>query len=93
MLRASPGWRRIRPRRSSVSTIWCTEGTDPETALQVALGRGTAMDAGVGIDEGQVLTLRVGEPCRGHRHTIDSSRPLATERHDDHTLPGRPERS
>src|SRR4051812_28243448 len=26
MLRATPGWRRIRPRRSSVSTIWCTEG-------------------------------------------------------------------
>src|SRR3954462_2907974 len=66
---------------------------DPEMALHVGLGRGTAMDAGVGVNEGQVLTLRVGEPCRGHRHTIDSSAPLATERHDDHTLPGRPERS
>src|SRR5215217_4244406 len=54
-------------------------------ALHVGLGRGTAMDAGVGVNEGQVLTLRVGEPCRGHRHTIDSSAPLATERHDDHT--------
>src|SRR3954454_23177244 len=67
--------------------------TDPEMALHVGLSRGTAMDAGVGVNEGQVLTLRVGEPCRGHRHTIDSSGPLATERHDDHTLPGRPERS
>src|SRR4051794_26859918 len=66
--------------------------TDPEMVLHVALGRGTAMDAGVSIDEGQVLTLRVGEPCRGHRHTIDSSAPLATERHDEHTLPRRPER-
>src|SRR4051794_32443108 len=93
MLRATPGWRRTRPRRSSVSTIWCTEGgLTPEMALHVGLGRGTAMDAGVGVNEGQVLTLRVGEPCRGHRHTIDSSAPLATERHDDHTLPGRPER-
>ena len=26
MLRATPGWRRISPTRSSVSTIWCTEG-------------------------------------------------------------------
>jgi len=26
MLRATPGWRRMRTRRSSVSTIWCTEG-------------------------------------------------------------------
>src|SRR3954471_3514592 len=67
--------------------------TDPEMTLHVGLGRGTAMDAGVGVNEGQVLTLRVGEPCRGHRHTIDSSAPLVTERHDDHTLPGRPERS
>src|SRR3954451_21271738 len=67
--------------------------TDPEMALHVGLGRGTAMDAGVGVNEGQVLTLRVGEPCRGHRHTIDSSAPLVTERHDDHTLSSRPERS
>ena len=26
MLRATPGWRRMWPRRSSVRTIWCTEG-------------------------------------------------------------------
>jgi len=26
MLRATPGWRRIRPARSSVRTIWWTEG-------------------------------------------------------------------
>jgi len=26
MLRAAPGWRRINPARSSVSTIWCTLG-------------------------------------------------------------------
>ena len=26
MLRATRGWRRTRPRRSSVRTIWCTEG-------------------------------------------------------------------
>src|SRR4051794_18245608 len=61
-------------------------------ALHVALGRWPAADPCVGIDEGQVLTLPLGEVFRGHRHTIDSSAPLATERHDDHRLPGRSER-
>ena len=32
--------------------------TDPEMALHVGLGRGTAMDAGVGVNEGQVLKAR-----------------------------------
>jgi hypothetical protein len=26
MLRATPDWRRIRPARSNVTTIWCTDG-------------------------------------------------------------------
>src|SRR3954447_14606878 len=43
--------------------------------------------------EGQVLTLSVGEGFRGHRPGIDSSAPLATESHDEHTLPRRAERS
>src|SRR3954464_3245946 len=60
--------------------------TDPEMALHVALGRWPAVDPCVGIDEGQVLTLPLGEVFRGHRHTIDSSAPLATERHDEHRL-------
>src|SRR3954471_24519664 len=55
-------------------------------ALHVGLGRGTAVDAGIGVDEGQVLPLPLGEAFRGHRHTIDSSAPLATERQDEHTL-------
>jgi len=41
--------------------------TNPETALHVGLGRGTAMDTGVGIDKGQVLTLGLGEAFRRHR--------------------------
>jgi len=51
-------------------------------ALYVALGRWPAVDPCVGIDEGQVLTLPLGEVFRGHHHTIDSSAPLAAERHD-----------
>ena len=64
-----------------------------EMALHVGLGRGTAVDAGIGVDEGQVLPLPLGEAFRGHRYTIDSSAPLATERQDEHTLSGRAERS
>ena len=64
-----------------------------EMALHVGLGRGTAVDAGIGVDEGQVLPLLRGEAFRGHRHTIDSSTPLATERQNEHTLSGRAERS
>ena len=44
--------------------------TDPEVALHVDLGRGTAVDAGIGVDEGQVLPLPLGEAFRGHRHAI-----------------------
>ena len=62
-------------------------------ALHVGLGRGRAVDAGIGVDEGQELPLPLGEAFRGHRHTIDSSAPLATERQDEHTLSGRAERS
>src|SRR6476659_2109812 len=64
-----------------------------EMALHVGLGRGTAVDAGIGVDEGQVLPLPLGEAFRGHRQTIDSSAPLATERQDEHTLSGRAERA
>src|SRR3954462_13410409 len=32
-----------------------------EMALHVGLGRGTAVDAGIGVDEGQVLPLPLGE--------------------------------
>src|SRR5206468_12939452 len=94
MLRATPGWRRIWPRRSSVRTI-LVHGRrgELEMALHVGLGRGTAVDAGIGVDEGQVLPLPLGEAFRGHRYTIDSSAPLATERQDEHTLSGRAERS
>jgi Homeodomain-like domain len=65
---------------------------DLEMALHVALGRWPAVDPCVGIDEGQALTLPLGQGFRGHRRTIDSSAPLAPEGHDEHTLPGRPER-
>src|SRR3954470_21518840 len=94
MLRATPGWRRIWPRRSSVRTIWCTEGgVSWKWRCMSVSARGTAVDAGIGVDEGQVLPLPLGEAFRGHRYTIDSSAPLATERQDEHTLSGRAERS
>src|SRR5215204_845284 len=60
MLRAAPGWRRMWPRRSSVRTIWCTEGgLSWKWPLHVGLGRGTAVDAGIGVDEGQAPCLSV----------------------------------
>lgn len=34
---------------------------DLEMTLHVGLGRGPAMDAGVGVDEGEVLALSVGK--------------------------------
>ena len=39
---------------------------DLEMTLHVGLGRGAAMNAGVGIDEGQVLALPVSEALFGH---------------------------
>jgi hypothetical protein len=39
---------------------------DLEMALHVGLSRGAAMDARVGVDEGQVLALPVGEALSGH---------------------------
>src|SRR4051812_15478874 len=43
-------------------------GADAEVALQVGLGRRPAMDPRVGVDEGQVLALLVGESGPGRRH-------------------------
>ena len=40
--------------------------SDLEMALHVGFGRGTAMDAGVGINEGQVLALPVSEAFLRH---------------------------
>jgi hypothetical protein len=75
MLRATPGCRRIRPARSSVSTIWWTDGGLTEVPLQVRFGRGSAEDARIGIDEGQILTLLWREAWysgRGrHRQLVD----------------------
>jgi hypothetical protein len=51
------------------------------------------VDAGISVDERQVLPLPRGEAFRGHCYTIDSSAPLATERQNEHTLSGRAERS
>src|SRR3954471_17893882 len=95
MLRATPGWRRISPGAlQREHHLVHARRADPEMALHVALGRWPAVDPCVGIDEGQVLTLPLGhgQGFREHRHTIDSSAPLTTERHDEHTLPRRPER-
>src|SRR5947199_3875345 len=62
MLRATPGWRRIWPRRSSVRTIWCTEGgvSWKWRCMSVSAG-GRPWTRGIGVDEGQVLPLPLGE--------------------------------
>lgn len=62
MLRATPGFLRIKPARSRVSIIWWTDGGgDAEIALQVTLGRRTFVDLAIGPDEGEVLALLFGE--------------------------------
>jgi hypothetical protein len=40
--------------------------SDLEMTLHIGLGRGAAMDAGVGLDEGQVLALPVSEALFVH---------------------------
>ena len=62
MLRATPGWRLMRPARSRVRTIWWTVGgVTLEMALHVGFGRRPAEDAAIGVDEGQILALLLGE--------------------------------
>ena len=52
----------MRARLSSSTTILCTDGAvTREEALHVSLGRGSTVDQGVGVDEGQVLALGIGE--------------------------------
>ena len=70
MLRATPGCRRIRPARSSVSTIWWTEGgVTRKRRCRSASAGGRPMHQGVGVDEGQVLPLLGCEAGRGRRAT------------------------
>ena len=57
MLRATPGRRRMSPSRSSVSTIWCTDGGLTPKRRWMSLSAGGRGHTGVGIDKGQVLTL------------------------------------
>ena len=59
-----------------------------EMALHVGLRRGAAMDAGIGVDEGQVLALPVGE---AFRRTLLQDRFIGAshaERQNEHTLSG-----
>ena len=60
MLLGVPGWRRMKPFRSSVRIIRRTEGGMVEMALDVGRRVG-ARHVGVGMDEGQVLPLLLGE--------------------------------
>ena len=54
---------------------------DLEVALHVGLGRRTAMDARVGVDEGQVLALLVGEAgSQDIRHTLEIAIHWASQR-------------
>src|SRR5215207_3068965 len=65
-----------------------------EVALDIGLGWRPAVDPHVGIDEGQVLTLRVGEAGLRKRHPSDRRFIWASfeEEAHEHTLPCRPER-
>ena len=52
----------MRPWRSSVRTIWWTEGRrDPEVALHVGFGGRLFVDGRVGVNEGEILALLFGE--------------------------------
>ena len=66
-----------------------------EVTLDVGLGRRPAVDPDVGIDEGQVLTLRVGEAGLRRRQLPDLRCMWVSfeEEAHDHTLPRRPERA
>ena len=58
MLRGVLDCRRMKPARSRVSTIWCTEGrADTEVLLHVAFGRQLAVEAHVQVDKRQILAL------------------------------------
>ena len=76
MLLATPGWRRIKPFRSRVTTIWWTEGgLTRKVALHVGFGRRAPEHVRVGVDEGQILALLFGEAWsrRAWRLIFDSS--------------------
>ena len=76
MLRATPGWRRMKPARSRVSTIWWTEGgLTRKYSLHVGFGGRPAVQARVGVDERQILALlgREARGCASARHLIHLS--------------------
>jgi hypothetical protein len=68
MLRATPGVRLMRPARSEGEHHLMHAGwRDLEVPLHVGFRGRVAEDTAVGVDEGQVLTLLVGERgSRGH---------------------------
>src|SRR3546814_14740607 len=44
---------------------------DAEVALNVCLGRRPAVDTGIGVDEGEILPLLVGEAALRRRHCLN----------------------
>ena len=75
MLRETPGWRRMNPARSRARIIWCTDGgVTPKRRWMSASAGGSQVDAGVGVDEGQILALLGREAgLRSARHLIHLS--------------------
>ena len=73
MVRATPGFRRISPARSRVSTIWWTDGgLTPKCRCKSASAGGRPRTR-IGIDEGQILTLLGRENWGGgrrHRYMV-----------------------
>ena len=64
MLRATSGWRRIKPARSMVKTICMNRRvvlTRNSKALHVGSAGGRRNDARTGVDEGQILALLFDE--------------------------------
>ena len=75
MERACRGVRRIRPSFSSCTIIWWTLGRgNAEEALEVGLCGRLTLEQDVGVDEGQVQALLLGE-ARG-REVLDMRIPI-----------------
>jgi hypothetical protein len=92
MLRGTRGWRRMRAFAFERENHLMDGGrSDAEVFLDVGFGGRASVDAGVGIDEGEVLALLGGEAGSiSARHLIHLSIHLGLQRggSDECTLSG-----
>src|SRR3546814_1433603 len=63
------------PRSTRTDTLFpyttLFRSADAEVALHVCLGRRPAVDTGIGVDEGEILPLLVGEAALRRRHCLN----------------------